>query len=553
LDWNNINESNDTSGLGPIEYDQSKVPQFIRKHADNVRGKSYGQQVREAQARNAEYAGLIASEAENKATNADLLSKDTQNRFKDQIEGTTNADEIIDARRPFGRNAYQTVGERLDATDSDLNARGVNVKLLGAVGDGETDDTEILQYALNNYEAVYLPKPDVAYKTTKTLWFEGKKRIFGDNGWESTIHKVTHETAGINRTFQMSADDPIINYDDYDAILMSLDYNGDKYGVRIEGIREGLYNKEQSTSVNFDNVFNEYCEVGLKAINLTYFSGNAVSADFNTQVNYWFVLSYGSIDGMGMEYSEGQLIRNWLSNVSISGIYAIGTKNNTDAIENAKTNAKIEVWSENRVGTGLVLESGDLRDVTGVGNASSYSVIGGSYLSLKNIRDPAFRSTLSAEINDGASTVNRDTRDAFLVNSARTSIAGNVEINGINYTNPIIGYQSKSWYLPDKFVWTEMTGNNKTILNIPISEVVKRYPNFLHSDGYLTAPYSVSIYLSGGGYIGGLKILGRNVYRERVYTLNTTNSIASTSITAENLVITLAQNATYIKVFIKED
>ncbi|HCT97988.1 MAG TPA: hypothetical protein DIC28_05650 [Aerococcus urinaeequi] len=115
MDWNNINNDRDTSGLGPIEYDQSKVPALIRKHANNVRTKTYGQEVREAQARNAELAGLIANEADTKATNADILSKDTQNRFKDQIEGTTNSDEVIDARRAFGGDAtYQTLGDRLN-------------------------------------------------------------------------------------------------------------------------------------------------------------------------------------------------------------------------------------------------------------------------------------------------------------------------------------------------------------------------------------------------------------------------------------------------------
>ena len=121
MDWNNVNRDRDTSGLGPIEYDQSKVPQLIRKHADNVRTKTYGQEIREAQARNAELAGLIASEAENKATNADLLSKDTQNRFKDQIEGTTNSDEIIDARRPHGLKAFATLNDRLDAQTKFVN------------------------------------------------------------------------------------------------------------------------------------------------------------------------------------------------------------------------------------------------------------------------------------------------------------------------------------------------------------------------------------------------------------------------------------------------
>ena len=115
MDWNNINRDRDTSGLGPIEYDQTKVPALIRKHADNVRTKTYGQEVREAQARNAELAGLIASEAESKAIDANSLSKDTQNRFNDQIAGTTNSDEVIDARRPTDGVAFSTLNERIEA------------------------------------------------------------------------------------------------------------------------------------------------------------------------------------------------------------------------------------------------------------------------------------------------------------------------------------------------------------------------------------------------------------------------------------------------------
>lgn len=115
MDWNNINRDRDTSGLGPIEYDQTKVPALIRKHADNVRTKTYGQEVREAQARNAELAGLIASESNNIAKAAETVSKDTQNRFKDQIAGTTNSDEVIDARRPTDGVAFSTLNERIEA------------------------------------------------------------------------------------------------------------------------------------------------------------------------------------------------------------------------------------------------------------------------------------------------------------------------------------------------------------------------------------------------------------------------------------------------------
>lgn len=88
----------DLKELGPVEYDQSKVPEVSKKHAENVRRKVYLPDMTESFARGVEYAGLIANEAESKANNSDLLSKDTQNRFDRQIADSTYDDEVIDAR-----------------------------------------------------------------------------------------------------------------------------------------------------------------------------------------------------------------------------------------------------------------------------------------------------------------------------------------------------------------------------------------------------------------------------------------------------------------------
>lgn len=105
----------DLKELGPVEYDQSKVPEVSKKHAENVRRKAYLPDMTESFARGVEYAGLIASEADSKATSADSLSKDTQNRFNDQIAATTNSDEVIDARRPTNGVAFSTLNERIEA------------------------------------------------------------------------------------------------------------------------------------------------------------------------------------------------------------------------------------------------------------------------------------------------------------------------------------------------------------------------------------------------------------------------------------------------------
>ena len=153
MDWNNINIDKDTSGLGPIEYDQSKVPQLIRKHADNVRGKSYGQQVREAQARNAEYAGLIASEAslEVDKQNNKIANLDAQ--FNNAISAVTVDSEVIDSR-VAGTTVYPTLKDRLDDKELRVKEISINVKDFGAKGDGITDDTNAIQDAIYYVEMV---------------------------------------------------------------------------------------------------------------------------------------------------------------------------------------------------------------------------------------------------------------------------------------------------------------------------------------------------------------------------------------------------------------
>lgn len=190
----------DLQELGPIEYDQSQVPSVSRKHAENVRRKVYGPDLQESLARGIEYAGLVSNESNKLAKGAVVLSKDTQARFKDQIEGTTNSDEVIDARRPFGADeAYQTLGERLDDSDGKLdvvdervNDIYVNIKDFGVVADGITDDTEAIQTALNS----------------------GKKLLWSDGVYRFSRVSITNDNAHI--TFGDNVE--LISFGDVDSV-----------------------------------------------------------------------------------------------------------------------------------------------------------------------------------------------------------------------------------------------------------------------------------------------------------------------------------------------
>ena len=114
MDWNNINRDRDTSGLGPIEYDQTKVPALIRKHADNVRTKTYGQEVREAQARNAEIAGLIASEAVDISNETKERQDTVETQFNSVQQELTDKDPISAPEIIAARNGEDTLNARLD-------------------------------------------------------------------------------------------------------------------------------------------------------------------------------------------------------------------------------------------------------------------------------------------------------------------------------------------------------------------------------------------------------------------------------------------------------
>lgn len=238
MDWNNINTNKDTSGLGPIEYDQSKVPSLIRKHADNVRGKSYGQQVRESQARNAEYAGLIASKAENVANNADLLSKDTQSRFKDQIEGTTNSDEVIDARRPYGsNNAFTTLNDRLEY-ERKIKIQ-VSLNIMDMVGDPNTVDDwiPVINEAMKKASelggvSVFFPAFEYIVKPTQTNYIE--------------IYNGVNLIGGNNSVIKVSDNNP-------DFFYLMTGKDGRLVGCTIEGLTFDTNAANQTSNVSMDN------------------------------------------------------------------------------------------------------------------------------------------------------------------------------------------------------------------------------------------------------------------------------------------------------------
>lgn len=122
MDINNINRDRDTSGLGPIEYDQSKVPQLSRKYSSDIRSKTYGQEVRESIARGVEYAGLTANESQQYSQSIDQRQNEIEKQTEEFIreftdKETASAPEIVAAR-----SGFNTLEDRLDSDISNFDS-----------------------------------------------------------------------------------------------------------------------------------------------------------------------------------------------------------------------------------------------------------------------------------------------------------------------------------------------------------------------------------------------------------------------------------------------
>lgn len=67
---------------------------------------------------------------------------------------------------------------------AELIENDINIKQLGAYGDDSHDDTVVIQYALTNFDKVYIPKG--TYKITDSLTLKSSNYVYGD-GEKSTL------------------------------------------------------------------------------------------------------------------------------------------------------------------------------------------------------------------------------------------------------------------------------------------------------------------------------------------------------------------------------
>jgi hypothetical protein len=131
--------------------------------SESLKHKQEGRDVREALYQGIEIGGAIAGEAKTTADSAKDQSQNIDDRFNDQIAGSTNDNEVIDFRHSdMLSKSFTTAKLRGDFFDNELQSRGVNVKWFGAVADGTTDNHSAFQQAIDYAYANFLKLSDTS-------------------------------------------------------------------------------------------------------------------------------------------------------------------------------------------------------------------------------------------------------------------------------------------------------------------------------------------------------------------------------------------------------
>lgn len=166
------------------------IPENIEQLANDIRTKIYGREVRESLAKGIEEAGSIADEANTRSKSTETKQTSLEKKYDEQIANMSlenpSMSEVVDARvSGYDGQNFDTIGKRMDKVDAQLartsneivDARGgeavlknrldkvdqkyqdvttqlaqianINVKNLGAIGDGIVDDTQAFIEAIN--------------------------------------------------------------------------------------------------------------------------------------------------------------------------------------------------------------------------------------------------------------------------------------------------------------------------------------------------------------------------------------------------------------------
>ncbi|WP_056990835.1 right-handed parallel beta-helix repeat-containing protein [Liquorilactobacillus mali] len=203
--------SDTTTNNFPSDYNTAEVDSRVLLRSKSVRNKTYGKDVREALAQGIEIGSAVSSEANNTANSAKKQSQNIDDRFNDQIAGSTNDNETIDFRHSdLLSKSFITAKLRGDFWDIEFQQRAVNVKWFGAAGDGTTDDSGAFQEAIDSGYQIFVPIGNYKFGKTVNVTDTTYARIVGatqTSFWNNSINKSVIISPDDDYAFTGTTDD----------------------------------------------------------------------------------------------------------------------------------------------------------------------------------------------------------------------------------------------------------------------------------------------------------------------------------------------------------
>lgn len=205
---NNLVEQGDYQSAGKL------ISNFIKT-------KKYGKATRGAMALWAENMGHTAVKSNETANYAQRIASDINERFNEQIAGSTNNNEVIDLRHSqMLDKSFETASLRGNFWDQEFEGQYINVKWYGMVGDGTTDNSPVWENLISKYSntaddvqaesiktvTFYFPKGN--YFFAKPLWLTSgiKLKGYSSRRW----YKDTDDSNYTQLTIKNTIDDPAI-------------------------------------------------------------------------------------------------------------------------------------------------------------------------------------------------------------------------------------------------------------------------------------------------------------------------------------------------------
>ncbi len=244
----------DLKELGPVEYDQSKVPEVSKKYAENVRRKAYLPDMTESFARGVEYAGLIAREAVGISNETKGRQDTVETQFNSVQHELTDKDpisapEIIAARVDTTGKTHETLKNRLDSNENkinnienikswELNSKGREERgvVVFISDDARQADWDVLRPIFNS-EGAPLNLAAIANKIGSGLHLSLEQLLqLQSEGHEIMSHSLDHDE--VNRIPLATAEEAERQYRDSKKKLNSLGLKVNNYAVPFGDYRQ---------------------------------------------------------------------------------------------------------------------------------------------------------------------------------------------------------------------------------------------------------------------------------------------------------------------------